>query len=257
MGEPIHAYFVCGGKWHDMDFARAEILRALCELPRVRTRVAEDFTDLEALSAADCLVTYTCDLRLEEAEQEALFRFVSEGKRWFALHGTNSVMEFLAEGVVIPRTHETLMKTLGSRFIAHPPVAPYEVEVVAPGHPLVAGLEAFEVIDELYLCEYYGKIEPLLETRYTGKAPGFAVGDWPDDDPRLVMYLHPVGRGEVLYLTLGHCRGRYDMRPLMDEYPQVERGSWESPVFRELLRRGLAWSSEGRAAFTSAREGTS
>ena len=257
MAGPIHVYFVCGGKWHDMDFARAEILGALLELPRVRTRVAEDFTDLEALADADCLVTYTCDLRLAQEEQEALLQFVSEGKRWFALHGTNSVMEFLAEGVAIPRTHDTLMQTLGSRFIAHPPVAPYEVEIVAPDHPLVSGLEAFEVVDELYLCEYHGEIEPLLQTRYTGKAPGFVEDDWPGDDPRLVMYLHPVGRGEVLYLTLGHCRGRYDMRPLMDEYPQVERGSWDSPEFRELLRRGLAWSSQGGEAFASVREETS
>ena len=62
------------------------------------------------------------------------------------------------------------------------------------------------------------------------------------------MYLHPVGRGEVLYLTLGHCRGRYDMRPVMDEYPVVERGAWEVPEFRELLRRGLRWAAGGLEA---------
>jgi hypothetical protein len=33
------------------------------------------------------------------------------------------------------------------------------------------------------------------------------------------------------------------MRPLMDWYPKVERGSWELPVFHELLRRGLRWAS--------------
>ena len=72
---------------------------------------------------------------------------------------------------------------------------------------------------------------------------GFVEDDWPGEEPRLVMYLNRVGSGEVLYLTLGHCRGRYDMRPLMDEYPKVERGAWELPVFYELLRRGLAWAS--------------
>jgi len=253
MSEPIHVYLVCGGKWHDIDFARSEILRALCELPQVRTRVAEDFRDVEALAAADCLITYTCDLRLGEAEQQALSDFVKGGKRWFALHGTNSVMEFLADGVAIPRTHQLLMETLGSRFMAHPAIAPYTVEVVAKDHPLVKGIEAFEVSDELYLCEYHGEIEPLLQTRFTGEAPGFIEKDWPDDDPRLVFYLHPVGRGEVLYLTLGHCRGRYDMRPVLDEYPTVERGSWESPVFGELLRRGLLWAAEGLPALAAER----
>jgi len=44
----------------------------------------------------------------------------------------------------------------------------------------------------------------------------------------------------VLYCTLGHCRGKYDMRPMIDEYPAVERGSWKLPVYHELLRRGSA-----------------
>lgn len=241
---PIQALLVAGGKWHDIDFARSEILKLLGEFPRVRTRVAEDFRDCEALSETDFLVTYTCDLRPSATEEQALADFVRRGGRWFALHGTNSVMEFLAEGVAVPRTHALLMETLGSRFIAHPPIAPYTVEVAAPDHPLVRGIGPFQVEDELYLCEYYGRLEPLLETHFTGKAHGFAEDDWPDDEARLVMYVKRVGAGEVLYLTLGHCRGRYDMRPLMEEYPQVERGSWELPVFYELLRRGLSWASQ-------------
>jgi len=59
-----------------------------------------------------------------------------------------------------------------------------------------------------------------------------------------VYYLHQVGEGEVLYLNLGHCRGHYDMRPLMDYYPQIERGSWEKPEYYELLRRGLRYCIE-------------
>ena len=54
------------------------------------------------------------------------------------------------------------------------------------------------------------------------------------------MYLHKVGKGSVLYLMLGHCRGKYDMRPFMDECP-VDRGGWESEVFYELRRRGIRW----------------
>ena len=48
----------------------------------------------------------------------------------------------------------------------------------------------------------------------------------------------------MLYLNLGHARGRYDMQPLMDEYPDVERGSWKQPAFYELLRRGMRWMVE-------------
>ena len=42
------------------------------------------------------------------------------------------------------------METLGSQFVAHPPIAPYRVEATQPEHPLVAGIEPFEADDELY-----------------------------------------------------------------------------------------------------------
>ncbi len=239
---PVEAYLVVGGKYHDMDYARLELLKHLGEHGKVRTQVAGDYRDTEAIAAADFLLTYTCDVRPSEDEQRVLRDFVTGGKRWFALHGTNSVLEAQTGAPFqTPRSHPVYMETLGSQFLGHPPIAPYTVTPCSDDE-LVAGIEPFEVEDELYLCEYHGELQPLLETRYTGKALGFAEEDWPDDDPRLVMYRRPLGQGEVLYLTLGHCRGHYDMRPLMDYYPVVERGAWELPVFRELVRRGLRWA---------------
>jgi type 1 glutamine amidotransferase len=251
MSLPLDALLVCGGRYHDMDFARLRLLEHLERDDRIRTRVREDYEDTDALSATDLLVTYTCDVRPSEPAQRALRDWVEKGGRWLALHGTNALLDHVpGKPFHCPDSHPLLMETLGSRFLAHPPIAPYTVTVSAPDHPLVAGIEPFETEDELYLCEMVegaGGIEPLLETRYTGKALGFEADDWPDDDPRLVMYLHPVGEGSVLYLTLGHCRGKWDMRPLMDEYPVVERGAWELPVYHELLARGIRWASEARA----------
>jgi type 1 glutamine amidotransferase len=110
---------------------------------------------------------------------------------------------------------------LGSQFLAHPPIQPYRVEVSDPSHPLVEGIEPFEADDELYLCEYHGASQALLHARFRGEAPGFIEKAWPrandSDDRQLVLYLHSYGGGEVLYCTLGHCRGRYDMRPMIDE----------------------------------------
>ena len=244
MSEPMSAYLVCGGKWHDIDFARVELLKLLGEIPEIRTGVASDYTDVEAITRADLLITYTCDVRPSEAEQETLARFVEGGGRWLALHGTNSVLDFLEDGRVnAPRSHDRLMQVLGSRFIAHPPIGRFLVENVAPDHPLVAGIPSFDVEDEIYLSELEPGLEVLLETHYNGRAPGFVEEDWSSDRPRPVMYLHPVGRGHVLYLTLGHCRGPYDMRPMIPVYPRTERGAWEEPVYYELLRRGIRWAA--------------
>ncbi|MEP6548843.1 MAG: ThuA domain-containing protein [Gammaproteobacteria bacterium] len=253
---PINGYLVCGGLYHDMDYARVELLKLLGEHERIRVRVGEDYRDASAIAAADFLVTYTCDVIPDEAQLESLQSFLSGGRRWLALHGTNSVLRFLkGRGWDAPRTTPEFMAMLGSQFIAHPPIKPYLVEVSDASHPLVAGIDAFNADDELYLSQYHGNCHALLHTHYRGEAPGFVARFWPDgaiaaqdgndtpSDRQLVMYLHPHAGGEVLYCTLGHCRGKYDMRPMMAEYPTLERGSWKLPVYHELLRRGIRWAA--------------
>src|SRR5882757_10587738 len=244
---PVNGYLVCGGLYHDMDYARLELLKLLGEHEHIRVRVAEDYSNRSAIAAADFLVTYTCDVIPNAAEQGALREFLSAGRRWLALHGTNSVLQFLkGRGWDAPRTAADFMAMVGSQFLAPPPIQPYRVEVSDESHPLVAGIEPFEADDELYLSEYHGANHALLHTSFCGDAPGFAERHWPrqgSDNRQLVLYLHQHAGGEVLYCTLGHCRGRYDMRPMIAEYPTVERGSWKLPVYHELLRRGIRWAA--------------
>jgi type 1 glutamine amidotransferase len=239
----LNVHFVVGGRYHDFDFARLEILKLLNPHERLRVQVAADYADIQAISSTDALISYTCDVRPTEAQQTALISYVERGGRWLALHGTNSLIEFTAEGYIkTPRALPRLMSLLGSQFIAHPPLMDFEVEVTEPDHPLVRGIGQFTVNDELYLSELHGSNRVLLHTHYNGKAQrGFIEREWFSDEPRPVLYLHSHGDGEVLYFTLGHCRGRYDMRPLMLEYPTIERCSWLSPVYYELLNRGIRW----------------
>ena len=70
MGDPVRAHFVCGGKWHDMDFARVEVLKLLGEQEEIRTQVAGDFRDVEALAMADFLVTYASRARPRDSRME-------------------------------------------------------------------------------------------------------------------------------------------------------------------------------------------
>jgi type 1 glutamine amidotransferase len=254
--DPVKGYLVCGGLYHDMDYARLELLKLLGEHDRVRMGVGKDYQDIDAIAGADFLITYTCDVIPELSEQQALCEFLGAGRRWLALHGTNSVLRFVkGQGWEAPHAAPEFMAMLGSQFLAHPPIQPYRVEVSDPLHPLVAGIEPFETDDELYLCEYHGSSHALLHAHYRGEAPGFIAHSWPKPassgesgevsgaDRHPVMYLHPHGGGEVLYCTLGHCRGKYDMRPMIAEYSTVERGSWKLPVYHELLRRGIRWAA--------------
>ena len=58
----INAYLVAGGKYHDIDFARLEILKLLAEDERIRTKVGQDYKDIDAITASDFIITYTCDV---------------------------------------------------------------------------------------------------------------------------------------------------------------------------------------------------
>ena len=247
----IDCVLICGGVWHDFDFARLELLKLLAENPRIRTRVFEDYGNIDAIRAADILITYTCDVTPPLDVQEALRDWVGAGGRWYALHGTNSVLRLLTEGQNAglwdaPRWAPLFMETLGSQFISHPPIAPYTVTVADPDHPLVQGIEPFETTDELYHLETHGDLHVLLKTDNAIDGTGFVeAADAPGEHP--VMYIKPLGKGAVLYNTLGHCRGHYDLQPMADWWPAVDRCAWDLPVFYDLLRRGISWLSEGRA----------
>lgn len=241
----VDAHLVAGGLYHDIDFARRELLGLLAEHPHVRVTVSSDFEDTDRLDPASMLVSYTCDVRPSEGAQHAVRDWVQAGGRWVALHGTNSALDLpRPNGVESPRCFPHWAETLGSQFIAHPPIQPYRVEVAAPEHWLVADVDEFETDDELYLMEHADRdaLEPLLVTHWSGEAKGFAEADWTaGSGERLVQYLRPLGDGGILYNTLGHCRGHWDMAPLMDYYPTIERCSWDQPAYYELLRRAIRW----------------
>ena len=245
-GRRIDVTLVAGGKYHDIDFARRELLTLLGEHEEFRVRVQPDYEDTAGIEKSSILVSYTCDVRPSEKAQTDIRSWVENGGRWVALHGTNAALTLGGpNGVDAPRCFPSWADTLGSQFVAHPPIQPYTVQVSDPNHWLVAGIESFDTDDELYLSEYADRdsLHGLLHTTWQGDAKGFVEADWTNCDPtHLVMYLRDLGQGSILYNTLGHCRGHYDMAPVLDYYPRIERCSWEKPAYYELLRRSLRWA---------------
>lgn len=238
----MHVHLIAAGKFHDIDFARLELLKLLAEQPHIRTSVASDYADTASLAASDLLITYTCDLLPENDTQiAALDTFLRRGGRWLALHGTNAVLRFGQDGVVdTPDLVPAFSNLLGTRFGGHPPIAPFKVFVTRSNHPMTQGLRDFRVEDELYLTHRTGDIDILLHTAFTGKCDEFRDADW-DEAQVPVLYERRVGAGSILYLTLGHCRGHYDLQPVADFWPHPQRCAWNYPIFHELLRRGIAW----------------
>lgn len=254
MGGPggrLDAVLVCGGQWHDFDHARLQLLGELGRWEQARTRVFEDYACRDALERADLLVTYTCNVRPDAAQQRSLVDFVRRGGRWLALHGTHSAIDPRGPGAPVFRTPRVLgdvADVLGGQFLGHPPIEPYTVHVTKPEHPLVAGIEPFEVRDELYILELHPPIEVLLHANYTGECRGFEEGHVTDDAPRPVLYL----KDSVCFFTLGHCRGRFDVQDLgVDDLGRHDLGSWESPAFRTVLARCVDWAVTGEFPVTN------
>ena len=113
-----------------------------------------------------CL-TYTCD-EVPDAGQAKLNPSENGGK-WFALHATNSVLEWLShDPPLLPHYGSPdFAEVLGS---ISPSGRAHQVEVTAPEHPMMAGIEA-ETADEL-ISEYHGERE-AGEHRWTGKVDAF------------------------------------------------------------------------------------
>lgn len=237
----VDAHFIAAGQYHDIDFARLELLKLLAEHPHVRTTVAMDYGDTARLDACRFLVTYTCNVMPSAEELAAIRRFLERGGRWLALHGTNSILRFTEDGRVdCPDERPDVMELLGTQFMAHPPIGKFAVEVTGGDHPLTRSIADFEIVDELYMSETRAPIDVLMQTRFAGKAERFMRSDWDDTAP--ILYLRSVGEGAILYNTLGHCRGHHDLVELTPFYPHPERCAWEYPVYYEMLRRGLRWA---------------
>ena len=237
----IDVYLVVNARYHDTNFARLELLRLLAEQEDVWVHVASDFSDMETIRACRLLITYTCDLRPTLEQQQGLQSYLEQGGRWLALHATNALIEFVNGKADTPDLAPLFMRLLGSRFVAHPAIARFTVRVTDPTHPLVAGLQDFEVEDEPYYLDYEPGSHVLLDASYQQPSTGYVRASFGTDrDTHPQMYLHPTGAGEVLYITLGHCCGKYDLRPLANIAP-VHRGAWQNPVYYELLRRSIRW----------------
>ncbi len=253
---PSRLHLITGGKYHDFNLARLVMLQIMAEDDRIQATCAQDFSGLDALGEHCGIVLYTCDLMPDEAQTAALDAFVSRGGRLFAVHATNAPINFTdgpainTSGISIPGLVKAptpdiapgYMALLGSRFQSHLGAQPLHIKIEDHDHPVTAGLDDFTVVDEPYMLTPLGDIHVLMSARYKGKAPGYELSDWPDDPPRPQLYVKEHGEGGVLYLTLGHCCGRFDMHPLMVEAP-VNRGAWDDPMFRDIVRRGIRWTA--------------
>ena len=78
-------------------------------------------------------------------EQQDALRFLDRGGRWFGLHGTSAMLEFVGQpmetdDIVIPGVdtpRKAPARPHAGHFVSHPPIQPIRVTVA----PLVRGID--------------------------------------------------------------------------------------------------------------------
>ena len=253
---------------HDMDYARLRLLQELRAKDPVAVTVANDFQDLERwLPGADLLITYVAGPYPTGTGNEALYKWLEAGGRWFALHGTSG-----GKAIKIERDGRTVKQmvkaehhqTLGCFFLNHPPLSEFRVSVTGE-HQVTRGLpEHFTVRDELYLIELQDPdaSQVLLTTELARdpSPPGFGfVYDedtslQPDGITRVLSYARRIGDGEIVYVGLGHCNAARPEEPLAEASRTTSRrsaspaflGVWETEAFSLLVQNAVTWGIEKR-----------
>lgn len=253
---------------HDMDYARLQLLQMLHGKAGLTVTTANDFQDIERwLPGADLLVTYVAGPFPAGAGNDALARWLEQGGRWLALHGTSG-------GKAVKTEHNGLAvkkmvkgehhRTLGCFFLNHPPLCAFDVAVTGE-HRVTRGLpKRFTVKDELYLVELQdpaaSRVLLTTELAKDPSPPGFGfyydedTALQPDGKTRVLGYARVTGRGEVVYIGLGHCHAdRAGSRSPVDRsidpngvMPPVFHGVWESDAFARLIQNAVAWGTDAR-----------
>ncbi len=260
---PGRAHLIAGGfppgapAGHDHDYARLRLLGLLAER-NIAASVANDFADVEKwLPLSRLLITYVAGPYPDTAQCRAIHGWLQAGGRWLALHGTSGGRAERADGMRQRRTVKTEHHALlGSRFLTHPPICRFRVDVRDTDHPLTHGLgSSFLVEDEPYFIElqHPASTRILLTADYGPAAVSDSVGTLygadtslqPDGRTRVLGYAREVGAGSVAYFAFGHCHNPAT-RPgragdPADTTPPVFRGAWETDAFIALLRNAVAW----------------
>jgi len=261
--KPGRAHLIAGGyppgqsAGHDHDYARLKLLELLAE-QNVPASVANDFADVEKwLPQSRLLITYVAGPYPDAAQCRAIQHWLEQGGHWLGLHGTSGGRAERVEGMRQRRTVRTEHHAiLGSRFLTHPPLCPFRVDVSE--HALTKGLgTSFDIEDEPYFIEIEDPASTriLLTADYGPDAVSPAIGTvyasdtslQPDGRTRVLGYLREVGSGGVVYFALGHChnpasRAGRAADPT-DTTPATFHGAWENAAFTTLLRNAIAWGA--------------
>lgn len=163
-----------------------------------------DLADLNAanLQRYDALMIYANHDEIEPAQEKALLQFVKKGGGLLPIHCASFCF----------RNSEEYVKLVGGQFKSHE-TGTFTAEIIAPDHPAMQGVEAFETWDETYVHDLHMTDQTVLMERVEG------------DHREPYTWVKEYGKGRMFYTALGH-----------------DEKTWSKPGFHRLLEKGILWS---------------
>ncbi len=192
------------------------VLKELLECdPRLKVHIVTDLNLLAApqLNDWDVVVMHFMDWEVPgpgPAAQENLKQFVSRGKGLMLTHFACGAWD----NNEWPEFRKLAGRVWDPQLRGHDPHGTFTVDIADAKHPIVAGLEPFETVDELYTCLTGDAAIDVLATARS-KVDG---QDYP------MAFVLNYGEGRVFHTVLGH-----------------DAQAYASPGVRQLLRRACAW----------------
>ena len=174
------------------------------EFDVVITEDRDDFKE-ENLAPFDVIVCYTTGENLTEEQTQGLLRGIAGGKGFVGVHSAADSF----------KDTPGYINMIGAEFLTHPSYWPKLMfNVKNRLHPVVDGVQDFEMEEELYLMETNGHSELLMSTWFKGFE-------------RPITWVKPYGQGRVCYTALGH-----------------DREQTENPNFQKLVINAVRWAGE-------------
>ena len=172
----------------------------------------DDLNDAE-LDRYHAVMLYNNHMTVTRPQIGALLKFVGDGGGLVVLHCASASFQ----------NSEEFIRLVGAAFKSHG-TGTFSAVRVAPQHPAIAGVPAFETWDETYVHTKHNPVNrTVLEVRRENG----------HDEPW--TWVRTYGRGRVFYTAWGH-----------------DQRTWEQPGFQQLVGRALQWTAFGDSPVTLA-----
>ena len=215
---PVRVLLITGG--HDYDDSLEEFINSLPDIVVAHVKHPDALLMFRPENRAlyDVVLLYDMNGSISDSEKKDFIDCFAEGKGLVVWHHAYASYQDWSEYKKIIGGRYYYTEWTDSEGVSHPP-STYEhdmnfrVRIKDRNHPIVEGIDDFDIIDETYgSCCVNPEVNVLLTTDEATSVPSIA-------------WTNRYGKSNVVTLLLGH-----------------DEQAWNNPNFKKLLTQAIKWT---------------